>query len=404
MTRQIPLALILLLLAPAIHSAPYGYSRISVERVWNVTSDAPFDFTGALAVNDSNQRVVSVSTDPEMEVASDENGSLILHYSGNGSVVLRASAIVDVDYGHAVPSDPALPGRPLNSTNLTAADSDISIEARDLAHMDSTLLTIRDLVNFVHGYVMYDISYWSKFKSAAEVFHEKRGVCVEYTHLLISMARSLGLDTRYVSGYVDSGGWQPHAWAEIYVPGYGWLPADATFGQAGVLDSSHVAIRISDDQTASYDLILSQDENIDVEARDTLIEKFSGEDAKGVSLVLALDAQTYVAKVDIINTNPAYVFGTYDLSIPDGYGGDRSSVMLLRPKETVTLYHGLNHSLFGDGYLYSIPVYASFNDARDDETLSLERYVDVPGGTSDAAGCLSGAVLIIFAAIALRML
>ncbi len=396
--------MVLLMASEALHSAPYGYSRILIEREWEISTTAPYEFSGALAVNDTNQRVVSVSTEPGMEISSDENGTITLRYRGNGSGTLRASALVDVDYDHAVQSDPALPGKPLDSTPLTAADADISLAADGLAHPDSALLTIRDMVNFVHEHVEYDISYWSKSKSAAEVFREGRGVCVEYTHLLIAMARSLGLETRYVSGYVDSGGWQPHAWAEIYVPGHGWLPADATFGQAGVLDSSHVAIRKSDDQSASYDLILSKDENISVEAHDRMAEKFSGEDAKGVEVSISLDAQTYVARTELANSRPAYVFGAYTLSIPDGYGGDRSTLMLLRPNESITLYHGLNSSLFSDGYFYTIPVSVSFNDAHDNDTLSLGRYAADGAGSEGAAACLSGAIIALIAAAILKIL
>ncbi len=393
--RRLFLALLIIIAFSSASS--FGYSRITLHRTWEVTSDGPFDFTGALAVNDSSQRVLAITTEPEMERYVDDNGTIMLHYQGNGSITMKADAVVDINYDPEITSDPAVPGKPLDSTELTRADEAIASKAGELSSDESALKTIRDLVNFVHNYVGYDISYWGKSKSARDVFSEKRGVCVEYTHLLIAMARSLGFRTRYVSGYVYSNAWQPHAWAEIYLPGHGWLPADATFAQAGVLDSTHLAVRKSDDQSASYDLLLSADPEVDISAQDSLETGFTSEDQKGVSLSLAIDEQTYVTEIRITNGRPDYVLGSYNLVVPDSYGGEELSVMLLRPNETLRLYHGMNHSLFDDGFLYTIPVSASFNDAHDEQTLTVDRFSyngdSGPENGQAGSGCASGFLL-----------
>ena len=136
-TILLPLALLLI---HASQAAPYGYSRIFIERTWDVESAAPYEFTGALAVNDTNQRVLSVTTVPAMEVYVDENGTIMLHRLGNGSELLKASALIDVDYDHAVGSDPGVPMAALNSTALTAADGNISVTARELSSPGSAAL------------------------------------------------------------------------------------------------------------------------------------------------------------------------------------------------------------------------------------------------------------------------
>jgi hypothetical protein len=391
-------AILILLLLPLAHPASFGYSRLVVERSWDVESGAPFEFSGALVVNDSNQRVVSITTEPQMDVFTDENGTVRLKYKGSGSKSLKATAIVDVDYDTTISSDPALPGKSLPGTNLTAADEEISLQARRLAREESALLTIRDLVNWVHDNVEYDISYWGKVKSAKDVFAEKRGVCVEYSHLLISMARSLGFQTRYVSGYVMGASWQPHAWAEIYVPGYGWLPADATFGQVGVLDTSHVAIQKGDDQSQAYDLLLSRDNDANISATDRVSFSFDDADPKGVAVALEVDRDTYVAETTISNSRDEYVFGSYSLLAPEGFGGQEPEVVLLRPSETLRLYRALNYSLFEEGFLYDVPVSASFNDAMDEETVgpSLQR---LEGGGAPQSLCIPASLLIILIAL-----
>lgn len=60
------------------------------------------------------------------------------------------------------------------------------------------------------------------------------GVCQDFAHLFITVARSWGVPSRYVMGYLDPGiccsGEQlaTHAWAEALVPGAGWIGFDAT--------------------------------------------------------------------------------------------------------------------------------------------------------------------------------
>ena len=57
----------------------------------------------------------------------------------------------------------------------------------------------------------------------------------DYAHVMIAIARSWGVPTRYVSGYVSArkaGMSAPqsatHAWAECFLPGLGWTEFDPT--------------------------------------------------------------------------------------------------------------------------------------------------------------------------------
>ncbi len=332
------------------------------------------DFRGALAVNGTNQRVLAIFTEPELEYEQDENGTIWLLYKGktNGSeLVIKGTATVDVNYDTQILSDSVPPSRNLSVTNLTGANADISLQARALADKQSSLRTIVNLVNWVHKTVEYDVAYWEEAKSAEEVFRLRRGVCVEYTHLLISMARSLGFETRYVSGYVFANTWQPHAWAEIDVPGYGWLPADATFGQVGILDNSHLTIDYGRDQSDIYDLLICENENATLKVQDRVTPIFFSEEANPASLRIDFDDETLVVDVTMSNNRPEYLYGSYNFVVPSSHGQRESSVVLLRPKETLHAYHGLNHSLFESRFSYLVPVSASFNGAKAEKTLNI---------------------------------
>ncbi len=80
------------------------------------------------------------------------------------------------------------------------------------------------------------------------------GVCQDFAHLFITVARSWGIPARYVMGYLDPGVSQngekmsTHAWAEALVPGAGWVGFDATHN---LLTNDHyIAVAVGRD---SYD-------------------------------------------------------------------------------------------------------------------------------------------------------
>jgi transglutaminase-like putative cysteine protease len=71
-----------------------------------------------------------------------------------------------------------------------------------------------------------------------EFAEHRRGVCQDFAHLLVALARNWGFPARYVMGYVDPGAVgdetpdseAAHAWAEVLIPGAGWRGFDAMAG------------------------------------------------------------------------------------------------------------------------------------------------------------------------------
>lgn len=72
----------------------------------------------------------------------------------------------------------------------------------------------------------------------------RAGVCQDFAHVLLGVVRMRGLPARYVSGYLVSGSAGPgakqeeviggqasHAWAEVFLPGSGWMGFDPTLGK-----------------------------------------------------------------------------------------------------------------------------------------------------------------------------
>lgn len=75
--------------------------------------------------------------------------------------------------------------------------------------------------------------------SAIEAFEARRGVCQDFSHIMIGVLRSRGLAARYVSGYLRTlpppgadaayiGADASHAWVSVFCPPFGWIDLDPT--------------------------------------------------------------------------------------------------------------------------------------------------------------------------------
>jgi len=92
----------------------------------------------------------------------------------------------------------------------------------------------------VRGSFTYNARDEEGTQTPAETIEKKSGTCRDYALLLIEAARSLGFGARFVTGYLYDpaldggdamqGAGATHAWAEIYLPGAGWVEFDPTNG------------------------------------------------------------------------------------------------------------------------------------------------------------------------------
>ncbi len=81
-----------------------------------------------------------------------------------------------------------------------------------------------------------------------EIWKLKAGVCQDFAHILMEMLRLVHIPARYVSGYICTGrnGMRgegaTHAWAEAYIPDYGWLGIDPT--NNCIANETHVRLAV----------------------------------------------------------------------------------------------------------------------------------------------------------------
>jgi len=201
----------------------------------------------------------------------------------------------------------------LKPGEIIDVNSDIKALAFRLAdgEDDSYVVAVK-LAQWVEENVKYDLSTTTADASqkASWVLKNRIGVCDELTSLFISMARSVGLPARFVSGISysninkENDGWGAHGWAEVYFPEYGWVPFDVTYKELGYVDATHIKLKTSHDakETSVEYSIVSQ--GVELKAKN--LEFSVGVLSKDYTL-----PSPFTAKV-IVSEN-AVGFGSYNL-------------------------------------------------------------------------------------------
>jgi len=100
------------------------------------------------------------------------------------------------------------------------------------------LTAATELMQKIHSEFKFDAAATNVTTPVMKFFEQKRGVCQDFTHVMISCLRSTGLAARYTSGYLLTrpapgkprrvGADASHAWVSLFIPGSGWVDLDPT--------------------------------------------------------------------------------------------------------------------------------------------------------------------------------
>lgn len=109
-----------------------------------------------------------------------------------------------------------------------------------------------DLTLTISREFTYDRAVTTVYTVVDDVLALRAGVCQDFAHLFIAVARAMGVPARYVSGYIHFTGEKgvttaSHAWAEGWVPGKGWIGYDAT--RPIRTSENHVRLAVGRDYT-----------------------------------------------------------------------------------------------------------------------------------------------------------
>jgi transglutaminase-like putative cysteine protease len=139
--------------------------------------------------------------------------------------------------------------------------------ARQFLHAGGSIGTLELLVRLsqgIHQGFLYRRREAKGIQQPIETLRLGHGSCRDFALLMIEAARSLGLAARFASGYlavpfepdeepastgaVDRAHGATHAWAQVYLPGAGWIDFDPTSGSVGKAKLVTVAVVRDPDQ------------------------------------------------------------------------------------------------------------------------------------------------------------
>lgn len=209
--------------------------------------------------SDGRQRCLqfTLSTQPASRVLmyEDHDRNVVHHFNVPGRharLALTAEAMVECSPAPEIP--PALPEDAWSRLDQMAASGefwDLLAPSRFAERTDALfalaraigltrgrdpLSTLRSVMRAMYERFEYSLQSTRVDSRIDEALAARRGVCQDFSHIFIALARQLGIPTRYVSGYLfrdesatdRSRDGATHAWAESLLPGLGWAGFDPT--------------------------------------------------------------------------------------------------------------------------------------------------------------------------------
>jgi transglutaminase-like putative cysteine protease len=103
---------------------------------------------------------------------------------------------------------------------------------RLFGHTPTGWARVQAICDYVHHHIAFGYHHARMTRTALEAFHDKTGVCRDYTHLAVAFCRCMNIPARYCTGYLgDIGVPPPHgtpdfaAWFEAFLDGQ-WYTFD----------------------------------------------------------------------------------------------------------------------------------------------------------------------------------
>jgi len=280
---------------------------------------------------------------------------------------------------------------------IDSGNKDIIDLANTLAEgEDDLFIVIHKLANWVKDNVEYDLNTITETatQKASWVLENQYGVCDEITALFMAMSRSLGIPARFVSGISYTNDpqfdekWGPHGWAEIYLPGYGWVPFDVTYGELGWIDPSHIKLSDDIDPDRPSGKIQWKGRNFDVTTGrfdfDVEIKEVGGKILDTVAIVTKVHKKNTgfgsynLVEATVRNLRSYYVTTDISLGAPSEVEivGEQDRQLILEPGESTKVYWVLKlDSGMSRNYVYTFPVVA-YNQRNTSHSTSFQAQHD----------------------------
>ncbi len=190
---------------------------------------------------DEHNMYLLTSTDVQKDLDCFGN---VIHYgvfkTSHDLFVVASSGVVTCEDQYRIEDRAPLPIF-TSPTHLTQTDGEISTFNKLVESGDRSPLEIALSISaHIHFYLKYESGVTTVTTTAIECFKGAKGVCQDYSHMLIAMCRERGILARYVAGFVVGTG-ESHAWVEVWSDG-AWYGIDPTYNKLiedGYIKLSH---------------------------------------------------------------------------------------------------------------------------------------------------------------------
>jgi transglutaminase-like putative cysteine protease len=236
-----------------------------------------FEVPGPLEVGRQEVSQISYSPSP-ISTSYDESGNLRSKFR-TSPIAPGRNTTINIRFVAKITLPPAIndsySGRlseiPLNLMKYTTADTYWEVDdptMRDLSqNLTKSETSVLNKVKAVYNFVIDNIEYDdAKFKAilsgqkpgrygAIRTHTLGSGVCEDFSDLFVTLCRASGIPAMVVNGYTYDGD-EPtshpetgHAWAEVFIPRYGWLQVDPTWKLFGRLEGRHITSLLRKDSS-----------------------------------------------------------------------------------------------------------------------------------------------------------
>jgi transglutaminase-like putative cysteine protease len=203
-------------------------------------------------------RNFQIVTNPRAQLYAytDHLGNAVYHFNvlrRHSELRIEVQSVVEMAERHAPPERvDDLEWSRYNTLNLTAEQLDL-LEESKFSRMSAalrafmtekgldkpegdTLSALRRLNKTLHDNFDYKPGVTEVHSPIDDALAAKSGVCQDFAHIMIALARHWGIPARYVSGYLyhlrkgqdRSDEDASHAWVEAWLPSLGWVGFDPT--------------------------------------------------------------------------------------------------------------------------------------------------------------------------------
>jgi transglutaminase-like putative cysteine protease len=229
------------------HITRYLYDRPVRESVNQIKIFPPSSQTQELLSQE-----LHISEDPIIHKFHDYWGNLCGYFSlsqRHETLNIDSRIIVktihrDLDEQMSLPDDWELLNQEINSSILlqdVAQKESIRSQEKIQLILDhicisgcSPLQSIKSCSEYIYTQFKYVKGITNVETTIDEILEFRSGVCQDFAHVLLQLLRSIGIPSRYVSGYICPnkngmrGEGATHAWVEAYLPKFGWIGIDPT--------------------------------------------------------------------------------------------------------------------------------------------------------------------------------